>query len=157
YAARAKAVTVRHTSNHRVIAMVEIVSPGNKNNRHGLRAFVRKAVEALEAGIHLLIVDLFPPGPRDPQGIHPAIWEELMGESDFTLPADAPLTLVAYVGGDCPEAFVEPRAVGALLPEMPLCLTSEVYVPVPLEPTYQSAWEGLPAFWRNVLENPAAP
>src|SRR5215207_3959014 len=32
YAAKAKAVTVRHTSDHRVIAVVEIVSPGNKNS-----------------------------------------------------------------------------------------------------------------------------
>jgi hypothetical protein len=157
YAARAKAVVIRHTSDHRVIALAEIVSPGNKNNRHGLRAFVKKAVDALQAGIHLLIVDLFPPGPRDPQGIHQAIWEELMGEADFTLPADAPLTLAAYVGGDCPEAFVEPRAVGAPLPAMPLFLTPEVYVSVPLEATYQSAWEGLPAFWRQVLESPTAP
>lgn len=156
YAARAKAVVIRHTSDHRVIAIVEIVSPGNKNNRHGLRAFVTKAVTALQAGIHLVIVDLLPPGPRDPQGIHQAIWEELMGESDFPLPADAPLTLASYVGGDCPEAFVEPAAVGAALPEMPLFLRPEVYVRVPLDATYQSAWEGLPAFWRNVLENPAS-
>jgi hypothetical protein len=39
YANKAKAVTVRHSSDHRVVAVVEIVSPGNKNNRHGLRAF----------------------------------------------------------------------------------------------------------------------
>jgi hypothetical protein len=155
YAARAKAVVIRHTSNHRVIALAEIVSPGNKNNRHGLRAFVTRAVAALQAGIHLLIVDLFPPGPGDPKGIHAAIWEELMGESDFRLPADAPLTLAAYIGGDAPQAFVEPRAVGTPLPAMPLFLTPEVYVWVPLEETYQSAWDGLPAFWRNVLEGPA--
>jgi hypothetical protein len=153
----AEAVIVRHTSHHQVIAMVEIVSPGNKNNQHGLRSFVRKAVEALEAGIHLLIVDLFPPGPRDPQGIHPAIWEQWMGESDFTLPPDAPLTVAAYVGGDSPEAFVEPAAVGSALPPMPLFLTPEVYVPVPLEATYQSTWEALPAFWQGVLGRPAGP
>jgi Protein of unknown function (DUF4058) len=157
YAAKAKAVVVRHTSDHRVVAMIEIVSPGNKNNRHGLRAFVAKAVAALQAGVHLLIVDLFPPGPRDPQGIHPAIWEELMGDVDFTLPADAPLTLAAYMGGDAPQAFVEPMAVGASLPEMPLFLTPDVYVPVPLEATYQSTWEALPAFWRSVLENRSGP
>src|SRR5437016_1212575 len=40
YAAKAKAVVVRHASNHKVIAVVEIVSPGNKNSRHGLRDFV---------------------------------------------------------------------------------------------------------------------
>jgi hypothetical protein len=64
YAAKAKAVTVRHVSGHEVVAIVEIVSPGNKNNQNGLNAFVRKAHEALAAGIHLLLLDLFPPGPR---------------------------------------------------------------------------------------------
>src|SRR4051794_11661506 len=34
YAARAKVIAIRHTSNHRVVAVVEIVSPGNKSNRH---------------------------------------------------------------------------------------------------------------------------
>ena len=70
YANKAKAVVIRHTSDHRVIAMLEIVSPGNKNNRNGLRSFVTKAIEMLRAGVHLLIVDLLPPGPRDLQGIH---------------------------------------------------------------------------------------
>ena len=64
YAAKAKTVTIRHTSNHRVVAIVEIVFPGNKNSRDGLRAFVSKAVELLAAGVHLLVLDLFPPGRR---------------------------------------------------------------------------------------------
>lgn len=154
YAAKAKAVAVRHVSNHQVVAMVEIVSPGNKNNQNGLNAFVRKAHEALAAGIHLLLVDLFPPGPRDPQGIHRAIWGEDCGP-DYAPPEDKPLTCVAYVGGAGAEAFVEPVAVGDALPEMPLFLTAEVYVPVPLETTYQSAWEDMPAYWRDVLQSPA--
>src|SRR5579883_2287290 len=53
YATKAKAVVIRHSSNHQVVAMVEIISPGNKNKRHGLRAFVEKAEEVLRAGIHL--------------------------------------------------------------------------------------------------------
>src|SRR5712692_9230851 len=61
YAAKAKTVTIRHVSNHQVVAMVEVVSPGNKNNQNGLNAFVQKAREALAAEIHLLLVDLFPP------------------------------------------------------------------------------------------------
>ncbi len=153
YAARAKAVTIRHTSNHRVVAVLEIVSPGNKNSRHGLRAFLAKAVQLLQARIHLLIVDLLPPGPRDPQGIHKAIWDEFI-DNDFVLPADRPLTLAAYSAGEWPEAFVEPTAVGLPLRDMPLFLAPDVYIPVPLESTYQSAWEAVPAFWRDVLTSP---
>ena len=48
---------------------------------------------------------------------------------------DATLTPASYIGGDGPEAFIEPTAVGSALLEMPLSLTPEVYVPVPLEST----------------------
>jgi uncharacterized protein DUF4058 len=150
YASKAKVVAIRHVSNHQVVAMVEVVSPGNKNNQNGLNSFVRKAHEALAAGIHLLIVDLFPPGPRDPQGIHRAVWGEDCGD-DYVLLPDKPLTCVGYVGGAGAEAFIEPVGVGDALPDMPLFLTPEIYVSVPLEATYRSAWEGLPAYWRGVL------
>jgi hypothetical protein len=156
HAARAKAVAIRHVSNHQVVALVEIVSPGNKNNQNGLNAFVGKAREALAAGIHLLLVDLFPPGARDPQGIHRAVWGDDCGE-EFALPEDKPLTCVAYVGGPGAEAFIEPVAVGDALPEMPLFLTPDVYVAVPLEATYRAAWEGLPAYWRDVLTTAPEP
>lgn len=155
YADKANAVVIRHASDHRIIAVVEIVSPGNKNSRHGLRSFVEKAAELLRGGIHMLIVDLFPPGPRDPQGIHKAIWDEFL-DTDFTLPPDRTLTLAAYIGGLTREAFVEPVAVGQSLPKMPLFLTRHGHILLPLEATYQSAWEAVPAYWRNVLERPSA-
>lgn len=154
YAAKARSVVIRHTSNHQIIAVVETVSPGNKSSRQRFRAFVDKAVQLLRSSIHLLILDLFPPGPCDPQGIHKGIWDEFI-DNDFTLPPDKPLTLVAYTGGAFPEAFVEPVAVGTPLPEMPLFLSPDVYIRVPLEHTYQSAWEAVPEFWRDVLTAPA--
>ena len=156
YAAKAKAVVIRHVSRHQVVAMVEILSPGNKNNQNGLNAFVRKAQEALAAGIHLLLVDLFPPSSRDPRGVHGAVWGEDSGD-DYTLPADKPLTCVAYVGGLGGDAYIEPVAVGDALPEMPLFLTPEAYISLPLEATYQSAWAAMPAFWREVLTSGQLP
>jgi hypothetical protein len=65
------------------------------------------------------------------------------------------LTCVAYVGGPGAEAFIEPLGFGDALPDMPLFLTPEVYVPVPLEATYQAAWDGMPAYWRDVLTAPS--
>jgi hypothetical protein len=153
YAAKAKVVAIRHKSGHEVIAVVEIVSPGNKNTRHGLRALVDKATELLRASIHLLVIDLFPPSVRDPQGIHKAIWDEIE-DQPFELPADKPLTLAAYSGGACPEMFVTPVAVGQALPDMPLFLTPEVYINVPLEATYQAVWADVPSFWQDVLTAP---
>ncbi len=117
YAAKAKAVAIRHVSDHRIVAMIEIVSPGNKSSRAALNAFARKAREALAAGVHLLLIDLFPPGPRDPAGIHPAIW----GEGDaFVLPPDRPLTCAAYMAGAGAEAFIDFLGVGQSLPAMAL-------------------------------------
>jgi hypothetical protein len=155
YARKAKAVVIRHRSGHQVIAMVEIVSPGNKSNQTDLAAFVYKANQALLAGIHLLIVDLFPPTPRDPQRVHRAIWGEGR-EGDFALPPDKPLTCVSYVGYPLIEVFLEPVAVGDRLPDMPLFLTPDVYVPLPLDATYRSGWEAVPTVWQEVLAGPPA-
>lgn len=89
YLSRRRAIVVRHSSDDRIVAMIEIVSPG---------------------------------GPR---------------------------TVVAYSSA---RAYLEPTAVGRDLIEMPLFLTGETYVNVPLEETYRAAWEGVPRKWRAVLE-----
>src|SRR2546429_3971768 len=152
YARKANRITVRHPDGD-VVAVLEIVSPGNKDSRHAIRAFARKAVDLLQAGVHLLIVDLFPPGRRDPQGIHKAIWDRLHDEP-FALPPDKPLTTVAYAVGTEMVAYVEPVAVGDPLPDMPIFLSADRYVPCPLEATYQAAWEQFPAPLRLPLESP---
>src|SRR5262245_12274367 len=69
-----RTIAIRHTSGHRVIALLEIVSPGNKDRQASIEEFVQKAVEAIDAGVHLLVVDLLPPGLHDQNGMHGAIW-----------------------------------------------------------------------------------
>jgi hypothetical protein len=130
---------VRHVSGDEIVAMFEIVSPGNKNSKRAFDAFLEKASELLEARIHLLLVDPFPPGRRDAQGIHAAIWEETEGEP-FELPGDKPLTIVAYACGLTTRAYIEPIAIGDPLPVMPLFLEPEAHVNVPLEATYGEAF-----------------
>lgn len=152
YAQRANRITVRHPDGD-VVAVVEIVSPGNKDSRHAIRAFARKAIQRLQAGVHLLIVDLFPPSKRDPQGIHKVIWDRIKDEP-FALPPDKPLTVAAYVGDLETVAYVEPVAVGDPLLDMPIFLTADRYVLCPLEATYQTAWEQVPAPLRQPLELP---
>jgi hypothetical protein len=151
YLARRRTLVVRHASDDRIIALLEIVSQGNKNRRTALEAFVNKAVAAMQHGYHLLVVDLYPPTRCAPQGIHGAIWAEIDDQS-YEAPADQPLTLVAYSAGLPPTAYVQPIRVGDPLPEMPLFLTPERYVHVPLEATYGAAWRGMPQRWRRELE-----
>ena len=155
YRRQQKTVTIRHVSGDRIVAMVEVVSPGNKSGRHALRSFVEKAAELLDQGIHLLILDLLPPGRRDPHGIHGAIWEEIAGE-DFNAPPDKPPTLAAYETALTVKAYVEPVAVGDALKDMPLFLEPGAHVAVPLEATYAAAFAAVPRRWRTVLEGTAA-
>jgi hypothetical protein len=154
YALKRRTLVIRHADDDRIIALIETVSPGNKSSKHALASFVEKAVESLHRGYHLLIVDLFPPGRRGPQGIHGAIWQQI-GDELFELPKDEPLTLVAYSAGSTKTAYIEPTAVGRVLIDMPLFLDAETYVNVPLEKTYQAAYRGVPRRWREVLEKPA--
>lgn len=148
YAKKADHLSIRHASDDRVIAILEILSPGNKSSRRAIDALLAKVEAALDQGIYLLLVDLFPPTRRDPQGIHSLIW----GDDAPPPPADSPLALVAYKSGEIRGAFVEPVAVGDVLLEMPLFLDEGNYVPIPLEPTYLAVWNGLPQKWKAILE-----
>ena len=150
YRRKKSSVVVRHSSGDRVVAMIEIVSPGNKSNQHAFRAFIDKACELLERRIHLLIVDSFPPGPHDPHGVHAAIWEQIE-DGSYQPPADQPLTLVAYECDLLTRAYIEPAAVGQPLPAMPLFLEPNGCVMVPLEETYTTAFAVMPQRWRSVL------
>jgi len=60
--------------------------------------------------------------------------------------------LVAYSAGEVKQAFIEPVAVGAALPDMPLFFQPSRYVPVPLEATYADAFCAVPKRWREEIE-----
>jgi hypothetical protein len=151
YRRKQNVVAVRHVTGDRLVAIVEVVSPGNKSSRAVFQKFVDKALELLSQDIHLLVLDLLPPTRRDPSGIHGAIWEALTDEQ-YQAPPGKPLTLAAYEADAAIRAFVESVAVGDALPEMPLFLKPGGHVPVALESTYMSAWDAVPRRWRTVIE-----
>jgi Protein of unknown function (DUF4058) len=150
---RRRTLAIRHVSGHRLIAIIEIVSPANKDRVDHVEDFAAKVVSALDAGVHVLIVDLFPPGSDDPYGLHGVIHQRMeQSDEPYDLPADEPLTLASYVAGPRVDAYLEHVRVAAPLPEMPLFIRPDRYVNVPLEATYNSAYEGMPGFWKAVLE-----
>ncbi len=149
YAAKADRVGIRNPRGD-IVAIIEIVSPGDKNSRNAIRSFTNRALDLLSNGIHLLIIDLLPPSKGDPQGIHKMIWDEIQ-EEPFDLPHDKPLTLAAYEVGEFKTAYVEPVAVGDTLPDMPLFLNPGFYIPAPVEATYLSAWESCPRPFRELV------
>lgn len=144
-------VAVRHARGRELVAVIELVSPGNKASSREFRDLVDKSVQRIAQGISLLVVDPFPPTARDPHGLHAAIWKAATREG-FAPPADTPLTLASYAtaNGEC-TAFVEPLAVGDKLRDMPLYLRPGLWVPVPLEATYRTAWDGFPKPLRPLL------
>jgi hypothetical protein len=152
YTTLQRRMVIRHASGDRIVAMIEIVSAGNKASEHTLQTVINKSLAALSRGIHLLFLDLHPPTPRDPNGVHGAVWGALTG-ADYLLPEDADRTLVAYSAGPVKSAYMEPVAVGQTLPAMPLFLTLDGvgHVQVPLEATYQAAFTGVPKRYQRQL------
>jgi hypothetical protein len=153
YARKANRIAVRHVLG-RVVAMIEIVSPGNKDSAHALRSFTTKIVEFLHNGISVVIVDLFPPTPRDPDGLHRSLWDELVGEPFEPRPEDKPLAVASYDPGVGIDAYVDPVAVGDRLPDAPLFLEPGWYVNIPMEATYAASWAVTPQPIRDLVEKP---
>lgn len=149
YAAKADRITVRHRHGD-VVAVAEIVSPGNKGSRAEFRAFVEKAAELIRQGVHLLVVDLFPPAKRNPQALPQAIWDQFE-DDDLGCPPEKPLAVASFDAGPPRVIYAEPVAVGDVLPEMPLFLKPGYYVPTPLEKTYQATWEVFPRPLKGLL------
>ena len=148
-------VSVRRGSDDRLAAVIEIVSRGNKSSRARLDRFLGKNRDYLNSGIHLLLIDLHPPGSLDPRGLHPALWARVTGRDAAPLgngAAARTLTQASYRVAPPPEAYLQPVRVGEDLTDMPLFLTPEHYVPVPLRETYADRVEHFPPPWRARLE-----
>jgi hypothetical protein len=151
YACKARRITVRDELGE-VVTIIEIVSPGNKDTDNSIKAFSKKMAEFLLHGVNLVVVDLFPPSDRDPQGIHKVIWDSVH-EEPFELPVDKRLTAASYCADDL-TGYIEPFAVGDALPDIPLFLRAARYVPCPLDSSYQATWAVMPQPIRRLLEPP---
>ena len=138
-APRARRVAVRSGADGRVVALIELVSPGNRDGRGKVEAFCEKIELALRGGVHVLLADLFPPNALLPTGMHGAVADRFGG--GYLPPGGERLTCAAYrVAGDTRTSFVEPLNVGDLPPTMPLFLTPDRYVNLPLADSYAAAY-----------------
>jgi hypothetical protein len=150
-----RTLAIRHTSGHRLVAIIEITSPANKDRPGAVAELVRKIVELLHHGVHVLLVDVFACGRYDRPGLHEQIWAEVDGASPQR--ESEPVTLASYVSAEPMRAYVERVKYGEVLPEMPVFLTVEHYVLVPLERAYEQAWAGVPAYWQRQLQRRKRP
>ena len=147
---RRRPLVIRHASTSEAVAVLEVVSPSSKRGPLNTAVFVERATAVIDHGIHLVVLDLFPPGRSDPDGLHALIWGELGGT--YVAPADRPLTLASYVATPAVRSYVEPSAVGMSLAELPLFLSPQRYVNVPLETAYMAALAKMPRTVRDVIE-----
>ncbi len=147
---RSRRIAVRHGSGDRTVALIELASPGNRDGAAKIDAFCGKIAAALRGGVHVLLIDLFPPTPLTPVGLHGEVVGRFGG--GYTPPEGEPLTCVAYrAAGAATTSFVEPLRVGAAAPTMPLFLSRTHYIELPLAPGYAAAFAPTPAKYRRVL------
>lgn len=156
YAGRANRIVVKHHLG-RTVAVIEIVSPGNKHSKAALRDFLDKTLEYMAKGVHVLLIDLFPPSPRDPHGLHKLIWDEFL-EEDFSMPKGKNRIFASYEMDRTEQtAFVETIGVGDALPDMPIFWAPQKHVMIPLESTYIGTWNASPEDLRIAVETGVLP
>jgi hypothetical protein len=155
YAMKANRLAIRYRRLDRVVAIIEVVSLENKDTKSAVSAFVSRAVEFLRNGIHFLMVDPYPPGRHDSEGMAQAVWDELVGEPLESGREEKPCIVAAFDAGDPITAYVGSVSVSEPLPDAPLFLAPGWYVNVPLEETYQTSWAVTPRQIREEVETPA--
>jgi Protein of unknown function (DUF4058) len=125
----------------RLLAVIELISPGNKDRDESRRAFAAKCAAYLQVGVGVLIVDIV---TNRHANLHNELIHLMGQEERFALPVDPPLYAVAYRPArreDVNQIEMWPAmfAVGGTLPLLPLALRRTGFVPVDLEATYMDA------------------
>ena len=134
---------IRQRKTHQLVAAIEIIRPQNLQSAKAVRAMTSRILKYLQSGIHLLLIDVFPPTEPKQVGFHAGVWKKLGHPPETTAAGQSP-QVVSYLIGDTVEAFLHPLVFGVSLGEMPLFLTPTQVVNLPLEETYQHAWSRLP-------------
>jgi hypothetical protein len=125
----------------RVLGVVELVSPGNKDDEPAKRAFAGKCLSYLGKGLGLVVIDIV---TERLGNLHNAL-VQLAGHGEAYHMADAPpIYACAYrpvrrKNKDLVDMWPHPLTVGARLPELPLALLGIGCVRLDLEGTYLEA------------------
>lgn len=133
-------VRVYDTKRHRrLVAAVEIVSPGNKDRPEHRAAFVAKCAALLQERVCVAIVDLVTTRQFN-------LYRDLLsllGQSDPALGDEPTPTYAVSCRLTRPqeswllEAWSHPLALGQPLPTLPLWLADSLAVPLDVEATYE--------------------
>jgi hypothetical protein len=122
----------------RLVAVVELVSPRNKDRPDARRGFAAKCAAYLQRGVGVVVADIV----TTRQGsLHNELIDVLRLGEAFRQGADVSLAALAYRpthrdGQDQVDAWAVPLRVGGALPVLPLALRGGGPVPLDLEATY---------------------
>jgi hypothetical protein len=122
-----------------LVAAIELVRPANKDRPEERRAFAAKCAGYLHHGASVVLIDIITSRRAN---LHNEVMGLLGLAEVAALPEDAHLYAAAYrpvlrEGRPEVDVWTERCAIGAPLPDMPLRLTGDLFVPVEFEATYQ--------------------
>jgi hypothetical protein len=125
----------------RVVAVVELVSPRNKDRPEARRAFAAKCTAYHARGIGLLTVDIV---TNHHFNLHNELVDVLRTSASYLMPAEVSIYAVAYRPARHEEEnridlWPVALTIGERLPLLPLALRGAEPVPVDLEATYMDA------------------
>lgn len=144
-------VSVFSAQDERRVAVIEVVSPGNKDSRNRVDWFDRKLVEYVEGGLHLMMIALFPGTGVPPEGFGAIVTRELGATTP--LPTAERQVVSLECQDEPPEVrvYATELTLGASFPDAPLFLEPGLSVAIPLDPTYAETVGGLPQADRDRL------
>jgi hypothetical protein len=125
----------------KLVAAIELISPGNKDRPAERRAFATKCASYLYQGISVIIVDIVTSRRAN---LHNEILRLMELADTLPLPPETSLYAVAYRPlrrgqGDEIDVWRSPLALGQTLPTLPLGLRADLVIPVDFEAAYAEA------------------
>jgi len=129
------------TDDARLVAVVELVSPRNKDRDDACRAFAAKCAAYLQRGVGLVVIDIVTSRQAN---LHDEMIRMMNWGDACLMPAEALLYAAAYRPVRRQEAnlidvWPETLAVGRALPLLPLGLRGGPAAPLNLETSYADA------------------
>lgn len=126
-----------------VVAVVELVSPGNKNREEARSAFAVKCAAYLQRGLGLIVVDIVTTRQAD---LYAELVQLLRQPEAAGLLKGGSLHAAAYrpirrQERNQIDVWLTPLTLGQTLPQLPLALRGGGCVPLDLEATYTAARE----------------
>jgi hypothetical protein len=124
-----------------LVAVVELVGPGNKDRPEERRAFAVKCASYLTQGVSLIVVDVVTSRRAN---LHNELLTLVEAGSDLRFAPEVHLYAVSY----CPvrrdetnaiDLWRRPLSLGAPLPTLPLRLTGDLFIPIDFEAAYVEA------------------